>query len=239
MRIPMSAAVLEVCVAGLEAAHLATMAGADRLELCQSLEVGGITPPMEWVPCIRKWTQRPIIVLVRCRGGDFEYDSDERSLMLDQAKRALQEEVDGIAVGASLPNRSLDWQFLDSIVRIAESERPGATLVLHRVFDTLIEPMHCIPKLIALGFHRILTSGGSEHALDSIDRLASLQSAFGETIEILPAGGIDSGNARQILTESGCNQLHGSMRGRGKSSGSLMPSRVEIEWVRRILDESI
>ena len=53
----MQNAVLEVCVDSTESAIIATEAGADRLELCTGLVVGGLTPG----PCLFSEVRKIIV----------------------------------------------------------------------------------------------------------------------------------------------------------------------------------
>ena len=71
--------VLEVCVDSLISARAAVAGGADRLELCSVLAVGGVTPYKELLVKIRQESQIPIRCLMRPRPGDFLYTSGRLS----------------------------------------------------------------------------------------------------------------------------------------------------------------
>ncbi len=217
---------LEVCVESLEGVRIATAAGADRIELSERLDVGGVTPSVDLIR--RAIGSIPIIALVRCRPGDFYFDAIEQRQMLDEIQMAIDAGCSGVAVGASHPGHELNWDFLEAIAtRYRDTE-----LVVHRVFDSVPDSMAAIPRLIQLGYRRILTSGGASHAIDSLDRLRQWQHAFGDQIEILPAGGIGSSNAAKILEVTGCEQLHGSFRGTVTVDGKRIPDPEEIRAVR-------
>lgn len=220
---------LEVCVESLEGVRIATAAGADRIELSEHLDVGGVTPPVELLR--RAIGSIPIIALIRCRHGDFYFGAVEQRQMLDEIQMAIDAGCSGVAVGASHPGDELNWSFLEAIAtRYRDTE-----LVVHRVFDSVPDSMAAIPKLIELGYRRILTSGGANHAIDSLDRLRQWQHAFGDRIEILPAGGIGSSNAARILEVTGCKQLHGSFRGPLTIDGQRIPDLEEIRRVKKVL----
>jgi copper homeostasis protein len=227
--------ILEVCVEDLEGARIAHVSGADRIELCQDLRFDGITPSPELIERVRSLVPIPLIVLIRYRIGDFVYSKIESAIMLDQAKRALELGADGVAVGACNRDGSLDWTFLEKISHQVRSTCNQAQLVLHRVFDSVPEKQDAVAKLIALGFDRLLTSGGAARAIDSLPELAELQSLHGDKIEVLPAGGIHSSTAQQILTISRCWQLHGSMRDAHDPSIHRGPCPHQISDVKRIL----
>jgi len=253
---------LEVCVDSAEGFRIALLTGAERIELSEHLEVGGVTPApqlilraidlrksilSEIMPSISESQRANEIALIRCRPGDFYFCDSELRQMHDQAQSAVDLGCRGIAVGASVPGDELNWNFLESIAKRFR----GVELVVHRVFDSVPNPMQAIPKLIDLGYRRILTSGGAERAEDSLEQLRKWQIAFGEQIEILPAGGVSKSNATQILNHTGCRQLHGSFRGIGVTQDSRdgndnntaanerlrLPDPDEIRTVRFLLDQ--
>jgi len=228
---------LEVCVDSLEGLRVAVDSGAQQIELSEQLIVGGVTPSFDLIKKARLETSEALIVLVRCREGDFSYNGDELELMLDQAAKAVKLGADGVAVGACQTDRSLNWDFLDRMQRTVNQVSDAACLVVHRVFDRVPDPMFSIHRLIELGYDRILTSGGQAVAEESIDTLRAWQQAAGDRLEILPAGGIHSGNAKQVLQGSGCRQLHGSFTKTSTGQSGLLPNSHEIQSVRRILDE--
>lgn len=227
---------LEVCVDKLEGLRIAIDAGAQQIELSERLSVGGVTPSMELVRQARSELADSLIVLIRCREGDFQYSEDELECMLDQACQAVRIGADGVAVGACLPDRSLDWDFLERMHARIQRVSDAACLVVHRVFDEVPDPKHSIERLISLGYQRILTSGGRAVAVDSLDSLKDWQSQASDRLEILPAGGIHSWNAERILQETGCRQLHGSFTKTAAGVTSPLPHPDEIKIVREILD---
>jgi copper homeostasis protein len=220
---------LEVCVESLEGVRIATEAGADRIELSERLEVGGVTPSVDLLRSAIGSV--PLIALIRSRPGDFFFDELEQRQMLDEIQVAIDAGCAGVAVGASNPGDALNWVFFEAVA----TRFPGVELVVHRVFDRVPDPMSAIPRLIELGYRRILTSGGADHAVDSIAHLREWQNAYGGQMQILPAGGIGSSNAAMILDATGCNQLHGSFRSARRVDGSRIPDPDEIRKVKRIL----
>lgn len=221
---------LEVCVDSLEGAKIAESAGATRIELSQRLEVGGLTPPMELVYDVCRNISLPIIVLIRCRGGDFHYAKYELETMMTSARQIMDVGVAGFAVGASDATNSLHWDFLGLIAETF----PTLELVVHRVFDGVEEQLNALDRLKQLGYRRILTSGGPANAIDGLDNLRRWnQDAIGG-IEILPAGGIRPGNAEAILRKTGCNQLHGSFS--QYQNGKRLPAPLEIQKVVKLLE---
>jgi copper homeostasis protein len=225
---------LEVCADSVRSVRIAVEAGAQRIELCESLDVGGITPSEELQQVVRDQIDVPLIVLIRFRDGDFVFSEFEVERMMEDAKGAVQRGADGIAIGGLDHRHSLDIPFLTMVA----SALPKVELVMHRGFDQVPDREHALDQLVELGFRRILTSGGYATALDGIESLRSLNSYANKRIEILPAGGIHSGNAKQILEIAQCHQLHGSFRVRSSSLGNpKFPDRASILGTRKILDE--
>ena len=107
---------LEVCVDTIQAAIIAEKGGANRIELCAALDLGGVTPSGPLISAVRRSTQLPLIVLVRSRAGDFFFDDLDRDLMVEEAKQAIELGADGIAVGGLVATMDLDLTFLRTIV---------------------------------------------------------------------------------------------------------------------------
>lgn len=223
---------LEVCVDSVQAAVLAERSGADRIELSVRLEVGGLTPPAHLIEEVRQAIQLPLIVLIRSRPGDFVYSDLECERMVMEATQAIERGADGIAIGGLLHDCQLNLPFLR---HAAVSLRKGE-LVVHRAFDQVPNPESGIETLIELGYQRILTSGGPDHAIDGVPSLAKFVLWARDRIEILPAGGIGPHNAIEILTLGRCKQLHGSFRVRPASSlESNLPDPDAISQTRDLL----
>lgn len=224
---------LEVCVDSLEGALIAQKAGATRIELSQQLEVGGLTPTRELLLDVCRNVKLPIIVLIRCKPGGFQYTRSELEIMKFSAVEMKEAGVHGIAVGASDSSNSLHWQFLEEIANLCGS----LELVVHRVFDGVQGQVDAFKHLTELGYRRILTSGGPANAMDGLDNLRHWNHSCKGSIEILPAGGIRPMNALTVLRETGCHQLHGSFS--HLQNGKRLPIPSEIEFVRGLLDTHV
>ncbi len=212
---------LEVCVDTLRGAREAIRGGAQRIELSCRLEVGGVTPDKDLVIAVRKEVDVPLIALVRCREGDFEYGIADKVRMFDEVRWMLELGCDGVAIGGCDSRLRLDEEFLQEAAEIARGVRKGCELVLHRVFDAVPDKRESLERLISIGYDRILTSGGGRQAVDSLEALRELQRWGRGRISLLPAGGIHSGNALRILQDTGCRELHGSFTKRGNMIGLL------------------
>jgi len=203
---------LEVCVDDIAGLREALAGGADRIELCSALSVGGLTPSAALIAAgVRSAV--PVHVLIRPRAGDFVYDAAEEALIAADLRAALAAGAAGVVIGASVPDTRLDAPLLQRLVRIcreaAEQRRKPLALTLHRAFDLCADPGAALEVAIELGFGRVLTSGGAASALAGKARLAALVKQARGRIRILAAGGIDPDNVASILA-AGVEEIHAS-----------------------------
>jgi len=201
---------LEVCVddvAGLEAA---VQGGADRIELCSSLAVGGLTASAGLMAEAGKLAV-PVVALIRPRGGGFVYSAAEERVMLRDIELAAEQGLAGVAIGALTGERRLDLAMLRRLAWHAG----GLQLTLHRAFDLVRDPAAALEEAVALGLHRILTSGGALKAPDGAAQLASLVEQSRGRIRILAGSGIDAENAQALLSSTGVHEVHASCRAVG------------------------
>jgi len=208
---------IEAAIASLEEARTAVAAGADRLELCSHLEVGGVTPPRDVFLAIRETVAVPICVLIRPRHGDFIYTASEFDTLKRDAEwfRAHGAEI---VTGVLNADRTVDRARCADLVR-------GA--VFHRAFDEVVDRFAALETLIELGCRRILTSGGAPTAPEGTDELAALFRAARGRIEILPGGGIAPDNAAELVRRTGCTWIHGSFRCGGAATDPDAIRRVK------------
>ena len=201
----MTRPILEVCVSSPDNGVLAVELGADRLELCAALQLGGITPHISLLNFLKK-TGVPLGVLIRCRPGHFIYTNSEKELMLDQASGFFDAGADFLVMGGLTETKNLDCDFLDRLGKQFDTRK----LVFHRAFDQVPNPFEAIDELAARGFLRILTNGQGDRVADPFKRLKDLVNKAQSRIGILPAGGIRAYNGSMILGKSGAKELHTS-----------------------------
>lgn len=198
---------LEIAVSSVGEAQLAVACGADRLELSCALEYGGLTPTIGLLRAIRQRVLVPVWVLLRPRFGGFVYSSGEHATMLADAAALLEEGADGIVYGALTEDGRIDYARCRALVECASGQA-----VFHRAFDFLADPLAALDELIALGFARVLTSGGAPTAEAGVQVLARLVKLAGGRIEVLPAGRIRPPNVATLVRATGCNQIHAAAR---------------------------
>lgn len=243
---------LEICVD--EAADIAAAVdgGADRIELCAALSLGGLTPPAS---LIRHAAGAPIPVhlLARPREGDFRYEADEATLVAADIDAAAEAGLAGVVIGASGSDGGLDAPLLAQWVAHARAAATRRTrplsLTLHRAFDLTPDPLAALETAIELGFDRILTSGGAPRAADALPMLESLVRQAGKRIIILAGSGIDAATLPAIL-DTGVTEVHASCRSPTGAAGEeeqrfgfqagprLRTDQSKVEALRSLLDRA-
>jgi copper homeostasis protein len=205
---------VEICLDSLASAFAADRGGADRIELCDQLAVGGVTPTSALVRQIRSAVRCKLHVLIRPRAGDFVYSADDIALMESEIDNAKAQGADGVVLGVLDRSKNIDINATGDLVARA---RP-MSVTFHRAFDHVPNPLKALEAVIATGADRVLTSGGSKpdgtefaRAIDGAAALRALVEAAGKRIIILAGGGIRSANARTLVESSGLTEIHSSL----------------------------
>ena len=202
----------EFCAENLTNVQKALKAGAQRVELCDDLSVGGVTPSdtviAEAVELIHEHGAM-VMVMVRPRGGDFAYDGHEIEAMEHTVSVVRKLGADGVVFGCVRDAR-LDEAATARLARAAS----GLDMTFHMAFDE-IDPIHqpeALRRLVELGFSRILTHGGPlSQPIDAcLGHLRDLVLLAGDAISIMPGGGVTWQNAEHISAELGVSEVHGT-----------------------------
>ncbi|MGE0480599.1 MAG: copper homeostasis protein CutC [Phycisphaerae bacterium] len=210
---------LEIAVDSLADARAAERAGADRLELCGALELGGVTPTIGLLRRVTHTVAIPVVAMLRVRGGNFNYDNAELETMLADLDALAGECVAGVVFGALDAPGNVDVRCCTAVAERWRAARPTGQLVFHRAFDRVRDPFAALEQVIALGFTRVLTSGQAASAAEpvGVERLARLIERAGNRIEILPGGGIRPENVAALVRATGCTQVHSACRTPGEN----------------------
>ncbi len=194
---------VEICVSCLQALNLASKFGADRVELCQELTCGGLTPSISLVKrsvALGMNTQ----VLIRPRSGDFVYDEADKIHMMEDVILYQKLGIQGIVVGALNDQRTLDISFLKRLRMLT----PNIELTFHKAFDDIDNWQKAMEELISIKFDRILTAGGAVNVSDGIASLKDMMVLASNRIQILPGGGINEENIGDIIESLQPSYLH-------------------------------
>jgi copper homeostasis protein len=220
--------ILEVCVDSPRGLHNAVEAGADRIELCSALALGGLSPNPGLVALASK-AAVPVYAMVRPRPGDFIFDAADEAAMLAEIDQLRAHGIAGVVLGANRPDGTLDADLLARL--IARAQGMGTTL--HRAFDLTPDQPAALETAIELGFDRVLTSGGQRSVLDAVPTIAQLLAQASGRITVMPGGGIKPANGEQMLAVPGINEIHASCR----SPLGLDPQSLPVQFGFQPADE--
>jgi copper homeostasis protein len=194
---------VEICVSSFTALKLASKYEADRVEVCQELSCGGLTPSIALVQkslSIGLNTQ----VLIRPRSGDFVYTEDEKTQIIDELLFFQELGVQGAVVGALNVKRALDLSFLRQLRLLT----PRIELTFHKAFDDIYNWQKALEELIAMKYDRVLTAGSAVNVELGIPRLKQMIEFASDRIQILPGGGIIPENIGVIIDSLQHNAIH-------------------------------
>ncbi|MFJ2355961.1 copper homeostasis protein CutC [Frigoribacterium sp. NPDC087798] len=211
---------LEIAVTSAAGAVTARDGGADRVELCSALELGGVTPSQGLVEAAVA-TGVPVHALVRCRPGGFAYDADELDVMVREIRALVRSGVAGVVVGALREDGSLDVDALRWFVEAAldaaaprdrvagpqdvaevpprgvgSARVPGVSPLEPRTLESLpLEPRTLEPRPLEITVHRAV-----DRAADPVAAVTAL-AGLGVT-RVLTSGGsstVGAGLASGVL----------------------------------------
>ncbi len=197
---------IEACVETYEEALAAQNNGADQIELCGRLDLDGITPQRTLIEKCFKNLTLDIKVMIRPRGGNFEYDSVELEQMMEDINYCHEVGVYGVVFGV-LNGKSLD---LEMIEKLASAASP-LNVTIHKAIDDTTDIISETKKLVSISqnIDTILTSGGSSTAIEGIPNLLEMIEATKDHIEIMPAGKITNHNLATLHNQLNTTGYHG------------------------------
>lgn len=227
---------LEVCVDAVAGLEAAVQGGADRVELCAALGVGGLTPSVGVMEAARRCGV-PVVAMIRPRAGNFVWVEAEVAVMKRDIAAAREAGLVGVVLGASLPDGRLDGVALAHLAGAAR----GMDLTLHRCFDLVPDMGEALELAVQLGFRRVLTSGGATTALAGVGRLRALVERAAGRISVMAGVGVTAESA-PVLLGAGVRELHGScaksvaVSGRGAEMGfgPAVERRTDVAAVRAL-----
>ncbi|MFM2609321.1 copper homeostasis protein CutC [Vibrio chagasii] len=223
---------IEVCIDNLESLHNALAGGANRIELCSSLALGGLTPSFGIMKQAARISSVPVYAMIRPRQGDFIFDNDDVMCMLDDIEACSNAGLDGVVLGVLAPNGSIDMPKMQLLADKAHSLKLGITF--HRAIDQSSDYQAALEQTISLGCERILTSGLAVNAEQGIDVLAAMVKQADGRIDIMAGAGVNAENGREILKHTGVQALHLS----GKSTRpSLMTQASQAQMGNDDVDD--
>lgn len=215
---------LEVCVDSVESAVVAQKGGADRLEVCANLVIGGTTPGVSQFKQIRKACDIKLNVLIRPRSGDFLYTDAEFQMIKEDMKMFKELGADGVVTGCLKSDGNLD---LDRMRKLRECA-DGLHMTLHRAFDVCRDPYQALEEAISLEMDTILTSGQAQNCVMGRTVLKKLIHQADRRVEILVGGGVNAEVIRQLGEEIHASSFHMSGKKRINSAMVYRNQKVNM-----------
>lgn len=226
---------IELCAASIESVKLAKDLGIDRIELCQNLEQGGLTPSVGFIDYALS-TGLETHVLIRPRAGGFFYNEEEFQIMLREIEYCKVIGVHGVVIGVLTEKNEIHLEQLERITDISDSMQ----VTFHRAFDDTIEWKRSMEILINLGVRRILSSGISRNVDSGFSVLKEMVRFSQGRIEIMAGGGINAANVQKIAKEIIPDAIHFSGTSKALLDEDSLFSesilQVERKKVGRIID---
>jgi copper homeostasis protein len=204
----MSKVLFETCVDSVESSITAELSGADRIELCAALSIGGITPSYGMIKTVLEKLKIPVNVLIRPRGGDFLFTDLECNVMKRDVLFCKEAGVNGIVTGILKEDGTIDRARTKELIDLA---RP-MSITFHRGFDFARDAIESLNLLIELSVDRVLTSGQEADAYFGINMIKKLVEHASNRIIIMAGGGVNGQNINEIIRNSGVREIHASAR---------------------------
>lgn len=195
---------VEICVDSAGGLVAAIAGGADRIELCSALSLGGLTPSPGLIAVARDCPV-PVRSMIRPRDGNFHFDDADQMAMLADIAAARHAGLSGVVIGAQ-DRDGLDIALLQDLVSAAD----GMDVTLHRVVDLLDDPVAAVDVALALGIATILTSGGGRTAIEGARTIRAMRERAAGRIEILAGSGVRANNAAALIAATGVTGVHAS-----------------------------
>lgn len=200
--------ILEICVDSVESAIAAQRGGADRIELCSALLVGGLSPDSALYHNVRRHTDLPVRVLLRPRAGDFCYTGYEFDILCDEVRLFRELEADAVVIGCLTPDGQIDMERMEKLCDLAG----GMDITFHRAFDMVRNADEALEQIKRLGISTVLTSGLSADVEKGKDTIHSLIESAGDKVMIMPGAGVTEKNIGRLAEELPTGAFHMSAK---------------------------
>ena len=197
----------EACVESFEKSLEAQNNGANRIELCENLAVGGTTPSYGTVKVCLEKLNIPIFPMIRARGGNFVYSKEEIEIMKEDIKAFKDLGVKGIVLGCLTSDNKIDLELTKELVDLAYPME----VTFHKAIDEIVNPLDYIDDLVNIGIKRILTSGGKATALEGKDLINEMIKKSNKRLKVVVAGKVTKENLNELSNLICANEFHGKL----------------------------
>ncbi len=232
--------ICEVCIESVDGALAAERGGADRLELCGELALGGISPSVGLLRQVVAATSLPVMVMVRPRAGGFCYTPAEIEMMAAEISFLQDDSVAGVVFGVLDRDGRINVKACKRLVDLA---RP-MSVTFHRAFDWTRDASEATDTLMDIGVDRILSSGQQPTAEQGSDLLQTIARQAGDALTIMPGSGVNEANVRQLIETVRTTEIHFSAGvlaepDKSYSRGNVPMMSVENYVVRKTSEDRV
>ncbi len=223
--------ILEVPCGNIESVETALLGGADRIELCSALSLGGLTPTLGMFEAAAEYKIEKFI-MIRPREGDFVFSDKEFKCMLRDIEYFRKAGAHGIVSGILLKNGEIDSIRCGELIA---ASRP-LPFTFHRAFDLTADPFRSLNVLLELKVDRLLTSGQATDAYSGRELISKLVQRAGNRMKIMAGAGVNLANVSSICETTGVSEIH--LSGRVKKKSQMLIHNSSVVMGNEKLDES-
>ncbi|MCA0938559.1 copper homeostasis protein CutC [Yangia mangrovi] len=223
--------ILEICVDSPSGLAAAIEGGADRIELCAALALGGLTPSPGLISLAAR-APIPVMAMIRPRAGGFDWSEEEVGTMEVEIAAVARAGLAGVVIGATRSEAgsvTLDLPVMQRLVAAAK----GLDLTLHRCIDLMEDPLEALDQAAALGISRILSSGGAATATEGLARLQGMTAHAGRRLSIMPGAGVSAATLPGLLEVLAPSEVHASASQPDPGTGAIARFGFQPESARR------
>lgn len=195
---------IEVCCGSAEDAIRSAEGQADRVELCSSLFLGGLTPSIGSLRTVKAHSEIKVMAMVRPREGGFCYNDYEFECCLRDADALLEAGADGLVFGFLTPQGEVDLKRVEKMMSIAR----GVDTTFHRAIDVVPNYRDAIDALVSVGVKRVLSSGLEASVFEGMENLAAMNEYAAGRLVVMPGAGITLKNIKKIAETTKCQEMH-------------------------------
>jgi copper homeostasis protein len=239
----MGKVLVEIVCCSVDDCVAAELGGADRIELCAAIPLGGLTPPLGMLLESKKRTGLPIMSMVRPRPAGFDYTEAEMANMEWDIEIFGEHGSEGVVFGVLTSDGTIDVARNRRLI-----DRAGTMQkVCHRCFEVVPDPFEALEQIIDLGFTRLLTSGQRASVIEGESTVRDLIERAAGRIEIMPGAGFRPGNLAGFVQRTGCTAVHLTAYGKAVTDPSTIhrkdirygAAELSEDWLYNMTNEEI
>jgi copper homeostasis protein len=224
---------VECCANSIQSAIQGELGGANRVEFCTNLEVGGLTPTREDIATLIATIGIPIRILIRPKAGNFIYSTPELLQMIADIQFCKTIGCEGVVIGALNLSGSVNKEQTKAMVKAAKPMH----VTFHRAFDEGNSLQQNLEDVIACGCDTLLTAGQNNSVSNGLSNLEKLVKLANNRIIILAGSGLNHSNS-ESLYKIGISNFHlsGSKKNQqGKLETDALLIKAVIDKLEQIV----